>query len=141
MSTIEHITPVTTVIDPRSIASTCVEQMERAWNRADGAAFGTVFADEADFVNILGEHHRGDGAIIGRAHQAIFDSIYAGSTIHYRLDVARMIAPGCVIAVVTSTLNAPTGPLAGTNQSRFTATIVEHDGRWSIAAFQNTLVR
>jgi uncharacterized protein (TIGR02246 family) len=123
------------------IASTQFERMERAWNDADGAAFGNVFADDTDFVNIRGEHHRGDGAVIGQAHQGLFDSIYAGSTVHYQPQVARLIAPGCVLAVASATLVAPNGPLQGINHSRITATIIESDGRWMVTAFQNTLVR
>jgi uncharacterized protein (TIGR02246 family) len=127
--------------DPAAIAAAAFEQMERAWNQADGASFGDVFADDADFVNIHGTHIRGDGATIGHGHQAIFDSIYAGSTVCFRIDVARALAPGCVVAVVTSTLDAPSGPLQGINLSRITATITEQDGHWSVAAFHNTLVR
>ncbi|HEX2786070.1 MAG TPA: SgcJ/EcaC family oxidoreductase [Ilumatobacteraceae bacterium] len=131
----------TVTTDPGFIASTQFERMERAWNDADGAAFGSVFADDTDFVNIRGEHHRGDGAFVGRAHQGLFDSVYAGSTVHYHPEVARLIAPGCVVAVAGATLVAPTGPLQGTNHSRITATIIETDGRWMVTAFQNTLVR
>ena len=36
---------------------------------------------------------------------------------------------------------APTGPMQGTNHARITAVITENDGRWSITAFHNTLVR
>jgi uncharacterized protein (TIGR02246 family) len=123
-----------------SIVSTCFGHMEAAWNAADGAASGEVFADETDFVNIRGEYFRGDGVMIGQAHQGIFDTIYVGSTIRYEVESARTITPGVVIAVVRSTLDAPSGPLQGVNQSRITAVMTEDEGRWSIVAFQNTLV-
>ena len=128
-------------LDPTAIAAATFEQLERAWNRSDGAAFGAAFADDTDFVNIRGAHHRGDAAVIGHGHQAIFDSIYAGSTVGYELDIARVVAPGCIVAVATSTLNAPSGPLRGVNHSRITAIITDQGGRWAITAFQNTLVR
>ncbi|MFM2078262.1 MAG: hypothetical protein RJA49_2152 [Actinomycetota bacterium] len=127
--------------DPTLIASTQFERLERAWNRADGASFGAAFADETDFVNIRGEHLRGDGAAIGLAHQGLFDSIYAGSTVRYRPEVARLVAPGCVLTVVSATLDAPTGPLQGVMHARITATITNDDGRWAVTAFHNTLVR
>ena len=135
MSITEH-----TDIDAVAIASGLFEHLERAWNGADGPASGEVFADETEFVNIRGEHFRGDGVMIGQAHQGIFDTIYLGSTMHYEVDVARQITPGCIVAVITSTLDAPTGPLQGVNQSRITVVITEQDGQWSIVAFQNTLV-
>jgi uncharacterized protein (TIGR02246 family) len=126
--------------DATAIAVARLEQMEQAWNRADGAAFGAAFADETDFVDIRGAHHRGDGAAIGHGHQAIFDAVYTGSTVRYQLDLARVIAPGCILAVSTSTLDAPTGPRRGINHSRMTAIITDQRDRWAVAAFQNTLV-
>jgi uncharacterized protein (TIGR02246 family) len=102
-------------------------------------SFAAVFADETDFVEIRGGHHRGVEAV-GRGHQALFDSIYAGSTVDLRLEVARTVAPGAVVAVVSSTLTAPTGPMAGVNQARMTMVIVEQGDRWAITAFHNTLI-
>lgn len=131
----------TVTTDPGVIASVQFGRMERAWNEADGAAFGSVFADDTDFVNIRGEHHRGDGSVIGQAHQGLFDSVYAGSTVHYQTEVARLIAPGCVLAVVSAAMVAPAGPLKGTNHARITAAITLNDGRWMVTAFHNTLVR
>ena len=125
--------------DPSTVASAMFEHLAAAWNRADGAAFGEVFAAETDFVNIRGEHHRGDSRVIGAAHQALFDSIYAGSVLHYRVDVARPLEAG-ILAVVSATLDAPTGPIAGTNRSRITAVLTRESDRWVISAFHNTLV-
>jgi uncharacterized protein (TIGR02246 family) len=122
-----------------ALASTFLERLEQAWNDADGAAFGAQFADESDFVNVRGEHHRGATAI-ARGHQAIFDTIYAGSSVQFRLDLARELAPGTILAVATSTLDAPAGPLKGIHTARFTMLIVEQGDAWRIAAFHNTLV-
>ena len=135
------MTTDTVLTDPGLVASTQFELMEQAWNDADGLAFGNLFADDTEFVNIRGEHHRGNGAYIGRAHQQLFDSVYAGSTVHYHTDVARLIAPGCIVAVTSATMVAPAGPLQGTNHARITTVITETDGRWSVTAFHNTLVK
>ena len=140
MSIVESADIVDGTVDAAAIVSARFEHMERAWNAADGAASGEAFADATEFVNIRGEHFRGDGNLIGNAHQTIFDTIYLGSTITYVVDVARVVAPGCIVAVVTSTLIAPSGPLQGEHQSRITAVLTEHEGDWSIVAFQNTLV-
>jgi uncharacterized protein (TIGR02246 family) len=72
--------------------------------------------------------------------EALFDSIYAGSTVRLELEVARPVAPGCVVAVVSSTLDAPNGPMRGVNQARMTMVIAEQAGEWRIDAFHNTLV-
>ena len=127
-------------VDPTAIATTRLEQLERAWNQADGAAFGQEFSPDADFVDIRGGHHRGHAAV-AHGHQALFDLVYARSTIRYQLEAARVVAPGCVVAVATATLNAPSGPLQGVNRSRLTVAITEHHGRWSLTALHNTLVQ
>jgi uncharacterized protein (TIGR02246 family) len=124
--------------DAATVAASILERLERAWNDADGAAFGALFTDDSDFVDIRGDHHRGAVAI-GRGHQGIFDSIYAGSTVRYRLELAREIAPGAVVAVAGATLDAPHGPLQGVNHSRLTIVLVERDGGWAVTAFHNTL--
>jgi uncharacterized protein (TIGR02246 family) len=124
---------------PTNIAETIVERLEQAWNDADGAAFGAEFTDESDFVNVRGEHHRGATAI-GRGHQGIFDTIYAGSTVRFELELARPLAPGLVLAILGSTLDVPAGPLQGVHNARMTLVIAEQDGRWAITAFHNTLV-
>ena len=126
--------------DPTEIATTRLALMEQAWNRADGAAFGALFADDTDFVDIRGTHHRGDAGLIGRGHQMIFDTVYRGSTVKYGLENARVVVPGCIIAVATATLDAPSGPLQGVHNSRLTTAITAVDGEWSITAFHNTLV-
>lgn len=126
--------------DPTATATTALEQIEGAWNSADGSAFGAAFAEDAEFVDIRGTHHRGRMAI-GGGHQAIFDSIYAGSVVRYELALAKAIAPGCVLAVATATLVCPSGPLEGTNHSRLTIVLSEDGGDWSIAGFHNTLVQ
>jgi uncharacterized protein (TIGR02246 family) len=125
--------------DATSVATRLITHLEETWNRSDGAAFGEAFADDSDFVDKRGVHHRGRAAIAA-GHQAIFDSIYAGSRVRYELDGARRIAPALIVAVVSATLDAPHGPLQGTNHARFTLTITDGAPGWQINAFHNTLV-
>jgi uncharacterized protein (TIGR02246 family) len=126
--------------EPTTIATPLFSQLEDAWNRADGPAFAAAFTDDCDFVDVRGARHRGTAAVAA-GHQAIFDSIYAGSTVRYELEDARCVGPDIVLAVVGATLDAPTGPLQGTNHSRISAVITAHGGRWAITGFHNTLVR
>ena len=126
--------------DPRQPAESFFAAIESAWNAADGERYGVEFAEVTDFVNIRGEHHRGDGTYIGTAHQGIFDTIYRGSSVHYEIDGARELAPGVVVAQATSTLDAPGGPLQGRHNSKMTVVLVEEGGDWKATAFHNTLV-
>jgi len=121
------------------VVSDLVGELEEAWNAADGARFARSFAEDADFVNIRGEHLR-TRELIAKGHQAIFDTIYAGSVVRYNVAGVRAIAPAVLLAHVRATLNAPTGPLAGEHRSLFTLVLVQHQNAWNIAAFHNTLV-
>ena len=109
--------------DPKQPAQMFFAEIEAAWNAADGERYGAQFADVTDFVNIRGEHHRGDGSYIGAAHQGIFDTIYRRSTVRYEVDEARVLAPGVVVAHATSTLDAPSGPLHGVHNSKMTVVL------------------
>ena len=114
-----------------------VGQLEAAWNAMDGAAFAAPFADDADFVNIRGEHHRGKPAIAA-GHTAIFKSIYAGSSVALTCEAARLLGPDVALVRVHSILNAPQGPLKGRHGARFSMVLTRMGSGWEIAAFHNT---
>lgn len=121
------------------VVAEIVGDLERAWNAADGAGFARPFAEDADFVNIRGEHMR-TRAVIAQGHQGIFDTIYKGSTVRYEVAQVRAPAPGVLLAHVKAVLNAPTGPLAGVHASLITLVLARHPEAWRIAALHNTLV-
>ena len=104
----------------------------------DGSAFAAPFAAEADFVNIRGEHFRGQAAIAA-GHAAIFRTIYAGSTNHFTVEGARLLRPEVALVRVHSMLDAPRGPLSGRHGARFSSVLTKEPGGWKIAAFHNTL--
>jgi uncharacterized protein (TIGR02246 family) len=122
-----------------SIAAELIGRLERAWNEADGRAFGEPFAPDADFVDIRGEHHRGREAIAA-GHQVIFDSIYKGSSTDYELTDARELSDEVILAHATAVLRAPSGPLAGEHNSLLSLVLVRGGEGWEIAGFHNTLV-
>ena len=101
-------------------------------------AFAAPFAADADFVNIRGEHFRGQAAIAA-GHAAIFKTIYAGSTNEYQLETARLLRPEVALVHVHAVLDAPHGPLQGRHGARFSLILTGAAGRWEIAALHNTL--
>src|SRR5829696_6944998 len=121
------------------VAAELIGRLERAWNEADGRAFGGPFAPDADFVDIRGEHHRGREAI-SAGHQAIFDSIYEGSSVDYELTGARELSADVILAHSTGVLRVPSGPLAGEHGAVQSLVLVRGDDGWEIAAFHNTPV-
>src|SRR3954453_6659643 len=81
-----------------AVPTRVLQQLERAWNAGDGAAFAEPFGEACDFVEGRGGHHRGRVAVAAGL-QAIFGSIYRGSTVDYRLQSARRVAPSCLVSV------------------------------------------
>ena len=121
------------------VATEIIGRLERAWNAGDGRAFGEPFAPDADFVDIRGEHHRGQEAIAA-GHQAILHSIYEGSTVGYELTDARELTDGVILAHSTGALRVSSGPLAGEHGAVQSLVLVRGDDGWEIAAFHNTPV-
>jgi uncharacterized protein (TIGR02246 family) len=116
-----------------------VKSMEAAWNAGDGAGFAAPFAADADFVTIRAEHLRGREAI-GAGHAMIFRTIYAGSVNRMEVESARLLRPDVALAHVRATLDAPTGPLAGRHDARFSLVLIREAAGWQIASLHNTLV-
>ena len=124
---------------PTDVARGVLQDLETAWNAADGTAFGAAFAAGATFVTVRGEHIVGSGAI-GAGHAGIFASIYAGSVNRMELVDATEVAPGVVVGVSTNTLDCPSGPLVGVHQARSTFVVVHGADGWEVVACHNTLV-
>ena len=125
--------------EAHDVAAELIGRLQRAWNEADGQAFGEPFAPDADFVDIRGDHHRGQGAIAA-GHQAIFDSIYEGSSVAYELTGARELSGEVILAHAAAVLRAPSGPMAGEHSSVLSLVLVRGSEGWKIASFHNTLV-
>jgi uncharacterized protein (TIGR02246 family) len=115
-----------------------VSRLEAGWNAMDGSAFAAPFAEDADFVTIRGEHFRGRPAI-ATGHTAIFNTIYAGSTVRLAVEQARLLRPEVALVHVRSELELPRGPLAGRHTARFTLVLTKQPGGWEIASLHNTL--
>src|SRR5215207_1694094 len=108
-----------------------VGRLEAAWNAWDGDAFAAPFADDADFVNVRGEHFRTRSAIAA-GHAGIFRTIYAGSTNRYTIESARLLGADVALVHVRAELDGPQGPLAGRHDACFSLVLVRATGGWEI---------
>lgn len=126
--------------DPTSIAEAFYATIQDAWNRGDGAAYGSAFGADTEFVDVRGVRHHGGPDQIGADHQGIFDSIYKGSAIRYDLERARMVGDDVILANGRATLDAPEGPLAGIRHAVSSVVLILEGGEWRAIAFHNTLV-
>ena len=122
-----------------NVANELIGHLEQAWNEADGRAYGEPFSADADFVTIRGDHLRGQEAIAA-GHQAIFDSIYRGSSTNYKLIQARKLSDDVILAHATALLKVPSGFLAGEHNAVQSLVCVREGDEWKIAGFHNTLV-
>ena len=121
-----------------AVAAT-IEALQVGWNSADGSKFAEPFTDDADFVAIRGDHHKGK-TVIAKGHDAIFATIYSGSRIKYEVVAARHLTEQVILGHVKGTLTAPTGPLAGVQVALASVVLVRSGAKWQIAAFHNTLM-
>ena len=118
-----------------------VKVMFDGWNSHDMAMYASAFADDADFVNVLGMHWHGRADIQAR-HVELHRKIFLNSSLKMLNCALRPIAPTVVLAHVhwemTGHETPPYAPFAPVRQGLITAVFVERDGRWLIASSQNT---
>jgi len=117
-----------------------VEQMMQGWNAKNGADFAKPFAEDADYVVINGMQLKGRPAI-AKGHQGIFDTIYKNSTISYAVESIRFLRPDIAVIHVFGALKVTEGESTRTGNARMTLVMTKNNGKWEIAAFQNTSVQ
>ncbi len=116
-----------------------VYQLEAAWNAADSASFATLFAEDADFIHILGGYYTGRAAIEA-GHRMIFGTIYKGSSVRYSVEKIRFLRPDVAIIFVRQFLQFQEGGATTDLEARPTVIAEKADGSWRIAAMQNTRI-
>lgn len=115
-----------------------VAHLEKSWNSYDSLSFTSVFAEDADFIHILGAYYNGKETI-EKGHRAIFDTIYKGS--HNRLEVQKIrpLSEDTAVVFIQSTLDFFQGEHKVRIRSRPTLVAQKRNQEWEIVAFQNTL--
>ena len=128
-----------------------VDHAQDAWNRGDSAAIASLFAKDAEFVDILGRYHRGR-PVIEAGHREIFDTIYKDSRQEYKLHSLRFVRPDVAVVFLHARLQSYLAPAAidaadrASNidnklheaTARPTLVLAKNGGQWEIVAFQNT---
>jgi uncharacterized protein (TIGR02246 family) len=115
-----------------------VYQLEGAWNAADGAGFAALFAEDADFIHILGGYYTGRAAI-ETGHRMIFGTIYKGSTVRYSVEKIRFLRPDVAIVSLRQFLQFSDGA-SGSLEARPTIVAEKRDDKWQIVNLQNTRI-
>ena len=116
-----------------------VYHLEAAWNAADGQSFAEAFAEDADFIHILGGYYTGRAAIEA-GHRMIFGTIYKGGTIRYSVEKIRFVRPDVAIVFLRQYLRFSEGGAASDLEARPTLIAEKRDGKWQIVNLQNTRI-
>ena len=116
-----------------------VYQLESSWNAGDGDAFAGLFADDADVIHILGGYYTGRDAIRA-GHRMIFGTIYKGSTVRYGVERIRFLRPDVALVFLRQHLQFFEDGQPRELEARPTIVAERTDGKWRIAALQNTRI-
>jgi len=113
-----------------------VRVLEEAWNNSNSDRFASVFAEDADFITVLGTHYNGRGPI-ETGHRRIFDTIFKNSQNRYSIEGVRFVRPDVVVVFVQARLALQDGR---TLSARPTMLLTKENGKWQVAVLQNTAV-
>lgn len=111
---------------------------QAAWNAHDMAALGTLFEEEATFVNRFGHYVRGIDAIVAM-HEPIHQTIYRDSSLKNELIDVAHLAEGVAVVHCWSRLTAGVAHPAGPHDvdTLILAVLTRRDDAWRIRALEN----
>jgi uncharacterized protein (TIGR02246 family) len=126
--------------DDESAVRNVLAEYAVSWNRHDMAAFGRLFTENCDYVNIVGVHWKGVQEIVQR-HAELFQNRL--KTAVRTLTGAEVRFPTPDVALVNATWDVtgwsrPTGEAVPVLKEITTMVMVKTNGKWLITAFQNT---
>jgi len=111
---------------------------QAAWNAHDMEALGSLFQEDATFVNRFAHYVRGVEAIIA-LHAPIHQTIYSDSTLENEVIDVISIADGAAVVHFWSRLTAgsahPAGPHAV--DTLILAVMKQQNNQWKIQALEN----
>lgn len=124
-----------TAADLRGVCAT-LDEMTAAWGRGDADAYGATFTENGTYTTFVGTYYDGRRDIT-EGHRALFNGFVKGSKLADSYLGVRFFGEGT--AVVTSRGDRYDGDRPAELSKTQTYTMVrEQDGKWRIAAFQNT---
>lgn len=119
-----------------------VAQWCDAWNRGDADAFTALFAEDSDFVNVLGAWWKPRSAIAS-AHRRGFGGPWRGTKLQAQVESVRRLGDDVVVMHVRWLMTGPPvadGAPGTARQSLATLVVVREGARWLIRAAHTTPV-
>ncbi|HZJ37771.1 MAG TPA: SgcJ/EcaC family oxidoreductase [Chthoniobacterales bacterium] len=114
-------------------------QQQDAWNRHDAKAYASLFAEDGDCVNVVGWWWKGR-AEIEKKLTAAYAFVFSESVLTITDVEVRFPAPDVAVAHVRWTMTGARTPdnIPKPQQGIQTQLLQKQNGKWLIAAFQNT---
>jgi uncharacterized protein (TIGR02246 family) len=111
---------------------------QAAWNAHDMAALGSVFHDDATFVNRFGRYVRGVEEI-DAMHAPIHQSVYRDSSLENEVVETVPIGDGAAVVHFWSRLTIGAAHPAGAHvvDTLILAVMTAQGGAWRVKAFEN----
>jgi uncharacterized protein (TIGR02246 family) len=113
---------------------------ERSWNVHDMDALANLFADDADFINVVGMWWRSREAI-RQAHLQTHQTIFKASTLAIDSTTIKFITPDIAVAHMTWTLTGhltPDGKPGPTRHGILSFVLKRQEKTWLVQSAQNT---
>ncbi len=138
--------PQSVVADEKATEETAIRQAvkdsETAWNNHDMSAFADLFADDAEWVNVVGMVWRGKTEI-KKAHQIMHETYFKNRAVWLNDMTVRFIRPDVAVVIAkwdADGFDTPNGKHhdKGTNVS--TMIYAKQDGKWLISSGENVTV-
>ena len=126
--------------DDESAVRNVVAEYTVAWNGHDAAAFGHLFTEDCDYVNIAGVHWKGVQEIVQQQAELSQNRLKTPARTLTGAEV-RFSTPDVALVHATWDVtgsNPPTGAAVPVLKEITTMTMVKTDGKWLITAFQET---
>lgn len=116
--------------------------IEEAWNAHDMKAYGKLFREDTDWINIVGMHWRGRDAVMA-AHTAFHETTFKDNRMKIDEIEIRSLGNDFAIAVATMThdaFRAPDGRTFPKSQNRCTHVLAKGPEGWKIVHGHNVQV-
>jgi uncharacterized protein (TIGR02246 family) len=114
------------------------QQLIDGWNAGSGDAFAAPYEEDGDLVGFDGTHLKGRKEIAS-FHQQLFDMFLKGSRLVGKVTSLRFLTSDvAVMHAVGGTMMAGQTSLEPERNSVQTLVAGKRNGKWGLAAFQNT---
>ncbi len=149
-----HIALVASALLPTLLFAGSIEEVARdmmsrqvdGWNTMDAELWAADFAEDSEFVNIIGMHFTNRAQNVDR-HAHLFDTIFKGSTLDAKVLRVRRLTDDVALVHTRFSLRGHSANPPGVRNTepdvlKTHISFVLHrvDGQWRIALAQNTAI-